>query len=73
MPRDPRRDPRKGDQLYIHAGNARRIVTGFENNVVEYRVGKHPTVYSMTITDWRVRMFGATLAPYATIEAGVSP
>lgn len=71
--RDPRRDPRKGDQLYIHAGNARRIVVNVEGNVVEYKIGKHPHVYPMTLADWRVRMVGATLAPYATVETGVSP
>ena len=60
MPRDPRRDPRRGDQLYIHAGNARRIVVGFDGVVVRYSVGAH--LYDMPLTDWRIRMAGAILA-----------
>lgn len=70
MPRDPRRDPRKGDQLYIHAGNARRIVIDFDGVVVRYSVGAH--AYTMPIADWRVRMVGATLAT-PRIEYPVSP
>lgn len=70
MPRDPRRDPRKGDQLYIHAGNARRIVIDFDGVVVRYSVGAH--AYTMPIADWRVRMVGAILAT-PRVEYPVSP
>lgn len=68
--RDPRRDPRKGDQLYIHAGNARRIVIDFDGVVVRYSVGAHD--YTMPIADWRVRMVGAILAT-PRVEYPVSP